>query len=154
MVNKVHGSTWLSVTWVIVFTGIKNKQNTKTVTTNLWQTEEEWVTGKSAEADTTADVITWAYAWSNLTYNISGHAYILPTCEHCHQTMQDCFKTCHHCLMCSAVLWFKVSVYTHWLFNLLMNNLINHSTENKTNKMVCKYFHLPIKARLAFPQMQ
>lgn len=154
MVNEVHGSTWLSVTWIIVFAGIKNKtkQNRKTVTMNLWHTKEEWVTEKSAEADTAADIITWVYARSNLTYNISGHPFHLQTLSS--DNARHCFKTWHHCLMCSAVLWFKVSVYTHWLFNLLVNNLINHSTENKTNKMVCKYFHLPIKAWLAFPQMQ
>lgn len=56
---------------------------------NLWHVEEEWVIEKSAEADTAVDIITWAYTQSHFTYNISGHAYVLPTCKHCHQTMQD-----------------------------------------------------------------
>lgn len=82
---------------------------------NLWHVEEEWVIEKSAEADAAVDVITWAYTQSHFTYNISGHAYVLPTCKHCHQTMQDInLKHDMNRLMCSVGIVIK-SICIHRL---------------------------------------
>lgn len=115
----------------------KGKKNP--IIMKLWDLEEELAIEKSAEVETASDSITWTRGLVTF-YFISvylHHSYL--------QTPLSDNKLFWNVTTQSVqyILWLKWSVHTEWLFNLLISCLINHSTENKTNKMVCKYFHLP-----------
>lgn len=115
MIHKVHGSTWSPVTWICFLQRGQKKQTTTT--------SHEFMTYRG-EMTHLKECWGWHYCrrYSMGISTVRFYLQYIWTCLYpsCLQTLpaddpRHWSKIWSHCLMRSAALRFKVSVYPHWL---------------------------------------
>lgn len=99
IIYKVHASTWLLVTWVVFAERIKTP-----IIMKLWDIEEEWGIGKSAEVETAADSTKYSRGLVTFYLCLGIFTSFLPAKPVIRQ--QIILK--HHCPMCSVHTVIKI----------------------------------------------